>query len=139
MLGKKTYATIQPQGGHTKIKVRAHWGEQAFTIYLITGLVGFLATLGISALIDPASGAGVGALVAGGIGGTCLTARTLWQYVARKTESKLRKLSERFDEMGSTAQASETNAQVEAEQQAHPQQPDETTSQRPRIPPSQRI
>jgi len=138
MLDRHTYVTIKCQEGQTKIKVLGHWRGPALVSYLVTGLAGLLATIGISNLIYPVSSVGIGVIVAGGISGTYLTARTLWRYIARKAESTLRELTRRIGERVPTAVAPEINASVEVEPQRPSQQQDETTPPRPRISPPQR-
>jgi len=133
------YVTIRSQKGQTKIKVLGHWWGPALVAYLVTGLGGFLATVILAkSFLDPASSASVVALVAGVIGGTYLAARTIWQRIARKAESKLRELVRRIEETVPTAAASEANAAVEVEPQRLPEQPDEITSPRPLASPPQR-
>lgn len=95
---RHTFVTIKGRRGETKIKVFGHWWGPAFILYGVTSLGGLLATLGIGLLIHPTSAVGVGAIVAGGLGSTYLTARTLWQRISRQTESRLRKLLGQVEE-----------------------------------------
>jgi hypothetical protein len=138
LLDRHAYVTIRRQQGQTKIKVVGHWWGLALIVYLVGGAAGLLATIGIGKLIDPASAVGVGALVAGGVSGAYLTARTMWRHIARNVESKLKELTRRIGDMVPTAAAAEVSATVEVEPERLSQQPEETAPQRPRISPSQR-
>jgi hypothetical protein len=126
------------RGEQTEIRVGGSWEGLAATTYIITGVVGLFATLGISALIEPASIVSVGAVVAGGIGGTYLTARTLWRHLARQSENELRMLADQVEKAVATAVASEADTRVEVEPQQLPEQPTEIASPRPLTSPPQR-
>jgi len=109
---RHTFVTIKGKQGETKIKVFGHWWGPAFLLYTGATIGGLIATLGVGLLIHPVSVVGIGAIVAGGFGSTYLAARTLWQRVSDKTESKLRKLLGQVEEAVAAA-ASEKSGQQE--------------------------
>lgn len=117
---RTTYVTLKGRHAETKIKVIGHWWGPAFFLYAGTTIGGLLATLGVGLLIHPTSAVGVGAIVAGGLGGTYLAARTLWQRMSSKMDTKLKKLLEQVEE--AVAAASRGNAPVEVEPQKLPPQ-----------------
>jgi hypothetical protein len=137
-MDRHTYVTIKSQQGQTKIKVFGHWWGPALLSYILTGAGGLLATIGLVGSIGPTSPLGIGACIAAGIAGTYLTARTIWQYIARGSESKLRRLANQLQEAATATVATEPPARVEERAQQLPDQSEEITPERPREAPRQR-
>jgi hypothetical protein len=133
-MDRHTYVTIKRQGGQTKIKVRGHWWGPVVVSYVVTGAVGLMGALGLAALIEPSSAAGITAFVVGAIGSSYATARTIWQFIARRSEKKLAGLAAQIEEAATAAVAPPAQArieQVEVEPPSLPEAPEDVVPRPP--------
>jgi hypothetical protein len=125
------YVTIRSQKGQTKIKVLGHWWGPALMTYLLTGLGTLPVILGLGSIIGPESSVAVAAVVAAGIGASYLTARTIWQRIARKAKGRLTELVRQMEEIVKPTAASEVKAVVQTEPQELPEHEDDITPSPP--------
>jgi hypothetical protein len=119
------YVTIRSDKGQTKVKVLGHWWGPALMTYLLAGIGGVAATIGLGAVIGPESAAATAAIVAAGLGASYLTARTIWQRIARKAENRLKELVRRIEETVKPAATSEAKAIAQQVMAAAPVGPQE--------------
>lgn len=103
LLDRHTFITIKSRDGETKIKLFGHWWGPAVVSYITLGSCGLLSTIGLLTTVAPDSALGVAGILAGGLGATYLSARTIWQRISRRSENTLSRLMKQVEKAVSVA------------------------------------
>ncbi|UCC72998.1 MAG: hypothetical protein JSV86_00045 [Gemmatimonadota bacterium] len=86
------HVTVTPREGQTAVRVLANRGPTGALLYFLLGVAGLISMGVIGAIIQPTTVVGIASLVAGCLGGSFLTSRTIFKSTTTRFRSKLRDL-----------------------------------------------